>query len=259
VIKSGGRVAILVPPGLGYQWQAELRDGEINDVPPILRSLSAYLGPWADNQDPWFANQAVMMSHAFTNWRLGGANAAVWRWALVPEFYARCREMTDGRLPRGYHSNDTLARGGNCSDVAKSIFAALPTNRKHPTRRLLEKLVNVQWPRPLDPTEYSNDGELRRWLERCSALALGYSIWSSPMKRTRAVESKVASRLLKGVIVPSDTARRLALTATPVELDVSQWRSTLSRLGLDDRALARVQEATSQYRRCCQASSAGMA
>ena len=55
VIKSGGRVAILVPPGLGYQWKAELQDGEINDVPAILRSLSAYLAAWGDNQQPWFA------------------------------------------------------------------------------------------------------------------------------------------------------------------------------------------------------------
>jgi hypothetical protein len=47
--------------------------------------------------------------------------------------------------------------------------------------------------------------------------------------------------------VPSDKARRLALTATPVELDVSQWHSTLSRLGLDATALALVQEATSEY------------
>ena len=70
VLKCGGRVAILVPPGLGYQWQAELRDGEINDVPPILRSLYGYLLVWHDNQEPWFAKQAVMVSHAgISEWR----------------------------------------------------------------------------------------------------------------------------------------------------------------------------------------------
>ena len=120
VIKSGGRVAILVPPGLGYQWQAELRDGEINDVPPILRSLGAYLRRGHDNQQPWFAKQTVMVSHAFTNWRLS-ENAAVWRWALVPELYARWRDMTDRRLPRGYHGNPTLAKGWACGAAAKSI------------------------------------------------------------------------------------------------------------------------------------------
>ena len=63
--------------------------------------------------------------------------------------------------------------------------------------------------------------------------------------KSRGTESDL-SRLLERVIMPADTARRLALTATPVELDVSQWHSTLSRLGLDATALAQVQEATSQ-------------
>ncbi len=62
VIQSGGRVAILVPPGLGYQWQSELREGEVLDVPNILRSLSSYLGAWAGDPQPWFAKQTVMVS-----------------------------------------------------------------------------------------------------------------------------------------------------------------------------------------------------
>ena len=233
VIKSGGRVAILVPPGLGYQWQAELRDGEVNDVPPILRSLYAYLAAWADNQQPWFEKQAVMVSHAFTNWRLG-ENAAVWRWALVPELYARWREMTDQRLPRGYHDNRHLAKGWVCSTAAKSIAAALPKNRKHPIRRLLDQFVDVQWPRPLDAAEYSKYGALRHWLERSVGIGLGVFdlVIIDEAHKSRGTESGL-SRLLENVIVSSDTARRLALTATPVELDVSQWHSTLSRLGLE--------------------------
>jgi len=247
VIKSGGRVAILVPPGLGYQWQAELRHGEINDVPAILRSLSAYLTPWADNQQPWFVKQPVMVSHAFTNWRLS-ANAAVWRWALVPELYARWREMTDQRLPRGYHDNATLAQGWACNTAAISIVAALPKDHKHPIRRLLDEFVDVQWPRPLDAAEYAKYGALRHWLERSVGIGLGAFdlIIIDEAHKSRATESGL-SRLLEGVIVSSDTVRRLALTATPVELDLSQWHSTLSRLGLDAATLSQVQEAASQY------------
>ncbi len=247
VIKCGGRVAILVPPGLGYQWQAELRDGEINDVPPILRSLGAYLAPWADNQQPWFAKQTVMVSHAFTNWRLS-KTAAVWRWALVPELYARWREMTDQRLPRGYHDNPTLAKGWTCGAAAKSIVAGLPKNRKHPIRRLLEQFAEIQWPRPLDPAEYAQYGPMRNWLERSVGIGLGAFdlIITDEAHKSRGTESGL-SRLLERVIVSSDTARRLALTATPVELDVSQWHSTLSRLGLDSATLVHVQEAASQY------------
>ncbi len=247
VIQSGGRVAILVPPGLGYQWQSELREGEVLDVPNILRSLSSYLGAWAGDPQPWFAKQTVMVSHAFTNWRLS-SQAAVWRWALVPELYARWRELSDGRLPRGYHCNETLAHGWLCANVAVSIFAALPNNRRHPIRRLLERFEDVQWPRPLDAAEYAKYGALRHWLERSVGIGLGVFdlIVTDEAHKSRGTESGL-SRLLESVIVPSDTARRLALTATPVELDVSQWHSTLSRLGLDTATLALVQEATRQY------------
>jgi superfamily II DNA or RNA helicase len=246
VILRGGRVAILVPPGLGYQWQTELRDGEINDVPPILRSLYAYLLAWDGDPEPWFAKQAVMVSHAFTNWRIG-ENAAVWRWALVPELYACWREMIDSRLPRGYHSSGTLS-DGVCRAAAKSIAAAVPKNRQHPVRRLLDQFENVQWPRPLDAAEYSKHGALREWLERSVGIGLGVFdlIITDEAHKGRGTESGL-SRLLERVIVSSDAARRLALTATPVELDVSQWHSTLSRLGLNAEALATVQEATSQY------------
>jgi len=250
VIEKGGRVAMLVPPGLGYQWHVELRDGEVNDVPPILRSLQAYLAAWADdnNQEPWFAKQAVMVSHAFTNWRLG-ESAAVWRWALVPELYARWRERTDARLPRGYHGNKKLAPGKNCSDVARSIFAALPTSRGHQIWRLLDQFTDVQWPRPLlDPSAYSKDGALRPWLERSVGIGLGVFdlVIIDEAHKSRGIESGL-SGLLESVIVQSGTARRLALTATPVELDESQWKSTLGRLGLDAAALALVEEVTSQY------------
>ena len=43
VIAAGGRVLILVPPGLGFQWRAELRDGGLA-APDLLRTLSWKLG-----------------------------------------------------------------------------------------------------------------------------------------------------------------------------------------------------------------------
>ena len=85
VAESGGRVAILVPPGLGYQWQAELRDGGVHEVQPILRSFQSFLSAWDDGQEgkcPWFELQTVMVSHAFTNWRLGESSPS-WRRALL--------------------------------------------------------------------------------------------------------------------------------------------------------------------------------
>lgn len=47
VIRSGGRVAILVPPGLGAQWQDELRGGGV-EAPKLLRSLWQFLSAWRE-------------------------------------------------------------------------------------------------------------------------------------------------------------------------------------------------------------------
>jgi len=247
VIKSGGRVAILAPPGLGYQWQAELRDGEITDVPPILRSLDAYLRAWNGDQQPWFAKRAVLISHALPNWRLS-ESAPARRWALVPELYARWRTMTGQRLPRGYHGDPQLANGWLCRAAAESIVAGLPGNRKDPRWRLLDQFISVEWPRPLFAAAYGKSGELRLWLERSVGVGLGVFdlIITDEAHKNRGIGSGL-SRLIEGVIVPADGVRRLALTATPVELDVTQWESTLRRLGLDKSTLAQVKEVTDDY------------
>jgi hypothetical protein len=46
------------------------------------------------------------------------------------------------------------------------------------------------------------------------------------------------SRILDGVVLAGDAVRHLAMTATPVELDVGQWRQTLRRIGVDAAALS---------------------
>ena len=128
VVKCGGRVAILVPPGLGFQWKSELRDGGVEDVQPILRSLGQYLATWkspADSeqqskQKPWFDEDVVLISHAFTNWRLGGLSES-WRWSLLPEVFARWRQSVSGRFPRDYHGNPKLRCESNYQRDRKSV------------------------------------------------------------------------------------------------------------------------------------------
>jgi len=63
--------------------------------------------------------------------------------------------------------------------------------------------------------------------------------------KSRGTESGL-SVLIKKVIRPSELPHRLALTATPVELDVSQWENTLRRLGVDS-VVDTVKEASTQY------------
>ena len=249
-IKAGGRVAILIPAGLGYQWQDELQEGRVGDVLPVLRSLWSFLAAWeapdVESHQPWFKASAVMVSHAFTNWRLG-ERTYPWRFALLPELYARWREEVYGRLPNFYHGHELLTY--RCTrNAALSIAAAVPKHGAHPVRRWLCKLLEVEWPKPLDAAEYSNCGELRTWLERSIGCGLGVFdlIILDEAHKARDTESAL-SRLLNNVLVSSACARKLALTATPIELTVDQWCQTLRRLDLDDAALCSVREVTSQY------------
>ena len=246
----GGRVAILVPPGLGYQWEAELREGGIQQVQPILRSVYSFLAAWEPAEDglrPWFSLPIVLASHAFTNWRFG-TNSHTWRWALLPELYARWREATESRLPRHYHEykDEWLA-----ASAAKSIVAAVPSAARHPVRRVLDELcATVPWStsRLYDGSAYGRWSDLRPWLEKCVGAGLGVFdlLIIDEAHKSRGGESGL-SRLLDRVILSSDAARRLALTATPVELNVKQWDSTLRRLALSEEVLTRVSETSHAY------------
>jgi superfamily II DNA or RNA helicase len=252
VIASGGRAVILVPPGLGFQWHDELREGGV-DAPRILRSLRAYFSAWDNDQpekrEPWFDQAAVIISHAFTNWRLSDS-AERWRWALVPEVFARWRSLMNGQLPWGYHGQRAGALDHRWVQRAgPSIVSTIALEEGHAGRRHLDRLLlEVEWSETLDAAEYSRDGILRKWLERVVGLGLGpfELVVIDEAHKARGSDSGL-SRLLENVLLPSPAFRRLALTATPVELDVDQWRNTLGRLGLDKPALENIGEATTHY------------
>lgn len=234
VIAAGGRVAILVPPGLGFQWHDELRDGGV-DSPPLLRSLWQFLAAWdleTDEKTPWFDHKVILISHAFTNWRLGENNAP-WRWALLPTLYGRWRKFTSGRFPNGFgrceELDDEWVQAAACA-IAETIQAR-PV--RHPARRLLDELCRqISWAETLNPSGYGRGQTLRPWLE--SAVGLGLGIFDlviiDEAHKSRGDHSGL-SRMLDQVVIPSDSARRLAMTATPVELDASQWSQILGRIG----------------------------
>jgi hypothetical protein len=224
VIESGGRAAILIPSGLGFQWLDELRKGGAKDTPPILRSLWGYLGAWDADQkprrDPWFSDALVLISHAFPNWRLG-LYSDPWRWALLPTLYAEWRKRTTGRYPRGYYLSkylkDTWVR-----DAAKSICDSIPNNKSNGSNRRIQELSEkTPWRGALDAGEYSRNEYLRPWLECAVGLGLGIFdlVIIDEAHKSRSTDSGL-TRLLRSIVLQAEHGRRLAMTATPVELDV---------------------------------------
>ena len=238
VIDCGGRVAILVPPGLGYQWRDELHGAGIA-LPPIVRSLWQFLAAWEsecpERQIPWLNQSAVLLSHAFTNWRLGQSSAA-WRWALLPAVYARWRKVSHGRYPRDYHGNERLDDLW-VQRAAESIVTAAQaeTSPASRMRELLDRLsTETPWPGALDAGAYAANETLRPWLEQAVGLGLGIFdlVIIDEAHKSRDHESAL-TRLLERVVQKSDDTRRIAMTATPVELNAGQWKSTLRRIAVD--------------------------
>jgi superfamily II DNA or RNA helicase len=235
VVKSGGRVAILVPPGVGFQWLGELRSGALA-APPLLRSLAGFLGAFAPDREgeatPWWSQPVVLVSHAFTNWRLR-ESSSTWRWTLLPELIAAWTKRRTGRFPNGYHAAKAkiLTDDGVRHAVASIVASADVTG----SGSLLEKLVDtVSWAGSLDPSRYTHSEDYRPWLEHAVGLGLGIFdlVIVDEAHKARGDDSGL-SRLLSHVVVINERTRRLGMTATPVELNVEQWKQTLSRLGLN--------------------------
>ena len=253
VVKAGGRVAVVVPPGLGYQWNDELREGGVTAVPPILRSYWSYLQAWApqnsEEQRPWFKQKVVVLSHAFANWRLRDKSDA-WRTALLPEVYAQVRKHRKqiGRLPRSYHDHERLYDPW-VKNAASSIVASVPQSEDHPGRLFLEKLnSSFQWPQLLED-DYRQGSDLRKWLEKTVGLGLGFFdlIVIDEAHKSRGTDSGL-SRLLNSIVCSyREQSRRICMTATPVELEAEQWSDPLKRIGVEPPTLDRLLSAIGQY------------
>ncbi|WP_193727757.1 helicase-related protein [Paraburkholderia franconis] len=236
VIRAGGRVAILVPPALPYQWKAELDEAGIADV-PLLRSLRQYMDAWFPASDrperPWFDHDAIVISHAFANWRFGGSSDT-WRWALMPELYAQWHLHTNKRLPYGYSADgEKRAQRARQATVAKYIAQAMYSPPRAVPRRLADALFGTitDWRRSCHADAYRSDGPMRGALEGSIGLGLGVFdlIILDEAHKSRG-EQSVLSSLFGRVIQRNTNARCLALSATPVELSVQDWKSTLARL-----------------------------
>jgi superfamily II DNA or RNA helicase len=249
VVKAQGRVVILVPPGLGYQWGDELHNAGVK-APAILRSFRQYLQAWenGDNTRPWFNESVIILSHSFTNWRLW-ENSDPWRWSLLPEIYARWRKHTERRWPRKYRGNKSLGHE-MVRQAAETIIDAISACKKnHPAKALIQELAeNIPWPDALTASEYGRDEGLRPWLEKAVGLGMGPFdlIIVDEAHKSRGEESGL-TRLLTKVIMRSSETRYLAMTATPVELDAVQWKQMLKRIEVDKGIKGEVETAISNY------------
>lgn len=241
VRRCGGRAAIVVPAGLGSQWQAELRLFYPDDRTLLpLRSYESFVrgfgsegdddltASWQERRDArlrdrrqqrelphgaWRDEKILMISHAFARMAFPQSmNGDIpWRRELMPALEALCkgrrRNMRDG----GRGARRATHR------AARAAFETLA-------------FQSLKIERALDWRRVSSD-HYRRAVLPVIGRALGRFdlVVIDEAHKARGEDSSL-SRILGPLIWEGEDPFRIGMTATPVELDADQWRSTLKRL-----------------------------
>lgn len=245
VIAAGGRVAVLIPGGLAANWREELQTCGINPGAPLL-SLRQFIAAWHpdSNATPWFEQPCLMISHAMAVWRLG-SNSPEKRWGLLPALVHRWQHKNDCpdlSTPELWHAARLICK------AIKSLPAT------HPAKKQIARLVKqADWDSLLLDECYSAHYEQRHQLATSVGLGLGTFelVIVDEAHKSRGADSSL-NRLLEEVIQPGSEARRLAISATPIELNSRQWQQMLGRIKVNAEtmlpAINEYQSAVAQVR-----------
>ncbi|MBB1489307.1 SNF2-related protein [Oceanospirillum sediminis] len=254
VKKAGGRVLVVVPTTLGFQWQGELND-RAKDLAPktVIKSLWGFLAAYESKEkaEPWDKEKVVILSQNFASWRMGASSSSS-RWALLPEIYAQWRKKIDlkKRLPNGYYSHNDLVsnRAKVCAEHIVDGAKDLPED--HVVKETLDFIgENFSWGKnSFGGDSFSSGSENRDLLEKAVGLGLGEFdlIVIDEAHKSRSEDSSL-STILNRIAIKSVHARHLAMTATPVELGVGQWRDMLNRIELDPAKQEHILESVQEY------------
>lgn len=256
VRKAGGRAAIVLPAGLGVQWQKELRLFHSDDQTLLpLRSYDGFIAGFLTEEDAegnekhkrkhkdwlrnrrqqrelpqkgWDDEEVLMISHTFAAMRFPNPSdgpAGGWRRELLPNV---------ARLLAGQRRN-----------FMRNSFHRGEVSQVHATRRAARTIANTIIEHGLCRSVLDDLAGDHRWLaadeyKRKILPLIGYGLGRFDLivvdeaHKARGEDSSL-SRILGPVSWESDDPFRLGMTATPVELDSAQWIDTLGRIsGQDD-------------------------
>ncbi|SOE97696.1 Helicase conserved C-terminal domain-containing protein [Burkholderia sp. D7] len=250
VAASGGRVAVLIPPGLAWQWQDE-------ELTAFLMQLSELSLPWLkDMPVPYFlrtyadlygercsyplanAFPILFVSHGFGLPPVGRVvKQELWALPFLVKKQADMSAYGAGTLTVSAKQQEAAAYVGKyCRaslrrqlELARLGAPAPNTFKDEQFAALFQKLIG----------ELLGDFDLLILDEAHKSRA-----GSDLTVEEKQVEGKLRSRLtklLEHILLarPRNVrAKRLALTATPMELNVEQWEAIFSRLGLGDKRVA---------------------
>ena len=252
VKQAGGRVLVIVPTTLGFQWQSELEERDKNLKPKsVIRSLWGFLDAYTeeDTAEPWADESVVLLSQNFANWRLGISSRAD-RWALLPEVYGQYHKLHYGSVPRGYRKRTDLVSWEAEVCARNIVNHAKKLPKKHVINKTLSDVVNnFNWGMSgFDGDVFSAGSEYRVLLEKAVGLGLGaFNLVVIDEAHKSRGETSSLSTILNNIVLRTESARNLAMTATPVELGVGQWEDMLSRIKLPKEKRDEILEVVKEY------------
>ncbi|EYD74396.1 hypothetical protein Rumeso_04081 [Rubellimicrobium mesophilum DSM 19309] len=249
VTEAGGRVAILIPTTLAYQWQDEFKKAGFPAPGEAVRSFWQFIGAWSDPSAPrpWFDRSVVLLSHGLVNWRLH-PNGPRQRTQLLPALVGLAQRSASGRAPNGFPDFERNL-DPSVRTAAHSIWARSAQGSPEMMQRLDALRQETTWRDASAAQDFEANGGNRRRLHQAVGLGLGAFdlVIVDEAHKSRHDESGL-SRLLGEVLLGSSSRRHLCLTATPVELNAGQWVDSLARAGVrDDTTKNRIRGVTSRY------------
>lgn len=252
VLRCGGRVAVLIPSGLGYQWQRELLGAGV-DSDHVLRGIVGYMEGWRGGEAvPWNSRQVVMLSHAFSNWQIR-ENADARRWVLLPAVVATLRHRDQHVSARACMNQVRQWNGGEAALRAAAVIANTLARRPAAGKALLDFARDTQWAPLLRASEYPAGTPLRGMLMKAVGLGLGRFdlVVVDEAHKNRGKDTRL-SVLLDEMLHVDDCTRFVAMSATPVELDATQWMQTLGRIRMPAARMLAIEAVVSGYREALQ-------
>ncbi len=274
VAATGGRVAVLIPPGLAFQWKDE-------ELPSLLRQLGLLQPVWLRDRREQprtrflrtyadlFAGEGsyplteagtiLFISHGFGLPTGNVRRAELWALPYLAKAAAGLSAWGAGQLATTERQQKAACHAAtNCSAQVRVELAGLAGGRpsskvvKDPAAAMLfEHLIGT----------LIGDIDLMVVDEAHKARA-GADITAGQQR----VHSRLASRLTRLIdhilLRPGSDAtamKRMALTATPMELDADQWRSIFSRLGIAATEVKRLGEVVAAFQKAVQGLRSGSA
>jgi len=269
VLEAGGRAAVVVPHGLMHQWAAESSKLRASSpVPKELTTLTEFLrnaaGDWEARRPRREESEWWLISHGFRAPLVRG-NSYWWRAALPALVTASLAPHTtreDARTQIGKlyrHAVRAPESWWHWRGMLRIAHEVAPITR---SRRDLRERINslpvlsiAKQSNNALLAEFGNGSDGRALTEELLGIWLGefdlLVIDEAHKSRGevditdtahRPASSPVLARLVDALLRQPKGGRRLCLTATPMELDLSQWLDLLgrARCGLDQERGRRV-------------------